>query len=69
MDRSSTRLSRSETANSGQQSTENSAGTNRSSYYGGGPGVGGGNVVGGGELERSIYSERDRGYLSDMSSR
>jgi hypothetical protein len=76
VDRSS-RLCRSETAptNAGHQQQQQqhhhiqhqgSEPTNRSSYYGvGGSGSGGG----GPEMERSIYSERDRGYLSDMSSR
>lgn len=60
-------LSRSETAGSSgsglhlQQPEHH----HRSSYYGGSVDRSGG----GGDLERSVYSERDRGYLSDMSSR
>ena len=60
-------LSRSETAGSSgsglhlQQPEHH----HRSSYYGGSVDRAGG----GGDLERSVYSERDRGYLSDMSSR
>ncbi|KZS12763.1 Still life type 1, partial [Daphnia magna] len=69
VDRSS-RLCRSETAPTNanhhhhaqqqQQQQQPASEANRSSYYG---------VGGGADLERSIYSERDRGYLSDMSSR
>ncbi|XP_059351584.1 protein still life, isoform SIF type 1-like isoform X3 [Daphnia carinata] len=62
-DRSS-RLSRSETAptnaNHHHHAQQQGSEANRSSYYG---------VGGAADLERSLYSERDRGYLSDMSSR
>ncbi|KAI9558969.1 hypothetical protein GHT06_015758 [Daphnia sinensis] len=64
VDRSS-RLSRSETAPTNanhqhQHAQQQGSEACRSSYYG---------VGGGADLERSLYSERDRGYLSDMSSR
>ena len=73
MDPRSSRLSRSETTTSvvGPQAT---SADNRSSasFYHAAASAPSASVAGGGgpvDMERSIYSERDRGYLSDMSSR